>query len=393
MESARARCTKPFIVMDVLERAEALERAGRSIIHLEVGEPDFDMPEVVREAAEKALRDGRTHYTHSLGIWELREAIAARYHERYGVNVSPERVVVTAGTSGAFLLLFGALLDPGQRIAMADPGYPCYANFARFVDAEPVRVPVEAEDSFALTPDRIAAAAVGRPLQAVLVSSPANPTGTITPRETYRWLVDQPMTLISDEIYHELRYDDGEEFTALEVADEGKTIVVDGLSKRWAMTGMRVGWAVVPQDMVRCFNKLSQNLFISVCTVAQHAAIAALKHAQPAVDEMVATYRERHDYLVAALRELGFGIDVVPQGAFYVFARMGHMHPDSYEFCFRMLEEAGVAATPGIDFGEHRTTEYVRFAYTRSLDDIKEGVRRLRAWLRDRPDAPFANIC
>ena len=393
MESARARGTKPFIVMDVMERAEALEREGRSIIHLEVGEPDFDMPDVVREAAHKAIRDGHTHYTHSLGIRELREAIAARYHERYGVDISPDRVVVTSGTSGAFLLLFGALLDPGGRIAMADPGYPCYANFARFVSAEPVRIPVEAEDSFALTPERVAAAAVGGSLRVALVSSPANPTGTVTPREAYRWLADQPMTLISDEIYHGLRYDEAEEFTALQVADDGKVIVVDGMSKRWAMTGLRVGWTIVPEAMVRSLNKLSQNLYISVCSVAQHAAVAALRHAQPDVDAMVATYRERHDYLVGALRQLGFGVEVEPQGAFYVFARMAHLAPDSYEFCVRMLEEAGVAATPGVDFGEHRTREYVRFAYTRSLDDIKEGVRRLRAWLRDRSEAPYDNIC
>lgn len=385
MESTRARDTRPFIVMDVLERAEALERQGRRIVHLEVGEPDFDVPPVVREAAERALREGRTHYTHSLGIWPLREAVAAWYARRYGVTVSPERVVITAGTSGAFLLLFGALLEPGDGVLLSDPGYPCYANFARFVDARPVRVPVEAADGFAVTPERVAAALAEAPeARVALVSSPANPTGTVTPRATYEWLADpvrtgRPLRLVSDEIYHGLRYDGGAEFTALAVRDDA--IVVDGLSKRFAMTGLRVGWTVVPQALVRPLNKLSQNLFISVPSVSQYAAVAALEHALPDMDRMVATYRERRAALLAGLRATGFAVEVEPQGAFYVFARMGHLYPDSYEFCLRMLEEAGVAATPGVDFGHHRTREYVRFAYTRSIDDIREGVRRLQEWI------------
>lgn len=377
MDSSRARDTTPFIVMDVLERAETLERQGRRIVHLEVGEPDFDVPPIVREAAERALRDGRTHYTHSLGIWELREAIAEWYDRRYAVTVSPERVVVTAGTSGAFLLLFGALLEPGDGVLLSDPGYPCYANFARFVDARPVRVPVDAADGFAFTPERIGPVVPEGKI--VLVSSPANPTGTITPRETYEWLAEQPLRLLSDEIYHGLRYDDAEEFTAIAVSDDA--IVVDGLSKRFAMTGLRVGWTVVPQALVRSLNKLSQNLFISVASLSQYAAVAALRHAVPDMERMVATYRERHDVLVGALRDLGFLVEVEPQGAFYVYARMSHLHPDSYGFCLRMLDEAGVAATPGVDFGRHRAEEYVRFAYTRSVEDIREGVRRLKEWI------------
>lgn len=381
MESTRARDTRPFIAMDVLERAEALERQGRRIVHLEVGEPDFEVPPAVREAAERALRDGRTHYTHSLGIWPLREAVAEWYARRYGATVSPERVVITAGTSGAFLLLFGALLEPGDAVLLSDPGYPCYANFARFVDARPVRVPVEAADGFAFTPARVAAAlAREERVRAALVSSPANPTGTVTPRATYEWLAGQPLRLISDEIYHGLRYDGGEpEFTALAVTDDA--IVVDGLSKRFAMTGLRVGWTVVPAALVRALNKLSQNLFISVASVSQYAAVAALQHGLPDMERMVATYRERRTALLSGLRAVGFLVEVEPQGAFYVFARMSHLHADSYEFCLRMLEEAGVAATPGVDFGRHRTREYVRFAYTRSTDDIIEGVRRLKEWI------------
>ena len=389
MESSRARDTRPFIVMDVLERAETLERQGRRIVHLEVGEPDFDVPPVVREAAERALRDGLTHYTHSLGIWRLREAIAGWYDRRYGVAVSPERVVVTAGTSGAFLLLFGALLEPGEGVLLADPGYPCYANFARFVEARPVRVPVDAEDGFAFTPARVEAALTEDPrARVVLVSSPANPTGAVTPRATYEWLATPRLTLVSDEIYHGLRYDGGEEFTALQVRDDA--IVVDGVSKRFAMTGLRVGWTVVPKGLVRSLNKLSQNLFICVPTVSQYAAVAALEQALPDMERMVATYRERHGVLVRGLRELGFRVEVEPQGAFYVFARMSHLHPDSYEFCLRMLEEAGVAATPGVDFGRHRTSEYVRFSYTRSVADIEAGLGRLKEWIptiRTSPEA------
>jgi len=380
MESRRARDTRPFIVMDVLERAEELERQGRPIVHLEVGEPDFDVPPVVREAAERALRDGRTHYTHSLGIWPLREAIAGWYARRYGVDVSPERVVVTAGTSGAFVLLFGALLEPGDGVLLSDPGYPCYANFARFVEARPLRVPVDAAEGFAFTPERVGEVLRREPgARAVIVSSPANPTGTVTPRATYEWLAAQRLRLISDEIYHGLRYDGGEELTALSLCDDA--IAVDGLSKRFAMTGLRVGWAVVPPGLVRALNKLSQNLFISVATVSQYAAIAALEHAVPDMQRMVETYRERRAELTRGLREVGFEVEVEPQGAFYVFARMAHLHPDSYEFSLRMLAEAGVAATPGVDFGQHRTHEYVRFAYTRSVEDIREGVRRLREWI------------
>jgi aspartate/methionine/tyrosine aminotransferase len=381
MESTRAREIQPFIAMDILEKAYALERAGRDIVHLEIGEPDLDMPAVAREAAERALRNGWTHYTHSLGIWELREAIAERYASRYGVSISPERIIVTAGASGAFLLLFGVLFDPGSRVLLSDPGYPCYVNFARFVGAEPVSVPVEADDGFALTPDRIGQELENDNVRGVVISSPANPTGTVTPRGTYEWLVDQAPTLISDEIYHGLRYNGGQEFTALEI--DGEAIVIDGMSKRYAMTGMRVGWMAVPDRLVRAINKISQNLFISVGSVSQHAAVAALREGEPDVERMVGIYRERHDYLVRALREIGFKVEVVPQGAFYVFARMSHLHPDSYEFCLKMLEEAGVAATPGVDFGRHRTREYVRFAYTSSLDSIREGVRRLEGWLHE----------
>jgi len=288
--------------------------------------------------------DGPTTPT-SLGLWELREAVAERYESRYGVSISPERIIVTAGASGAFLLLFGVLFDPGNRVLLSDPGYPCYANFARFVGAEPVSVPVEADDDFALTPDRIARELENGNVRGVVISSPANPTGTVTPRETYEWLAEQAPTLISDEIYHGLRYNGGRGFTALEINDEA--LVIDGLSKRHAMTGMRVGWMVVPDHLVRAVNKISQNLFISVGSVSQHAAVAALREGDPDVERMIDIYRRRHDYLVGALREIGFKVEVVPQGAFYVFARMSHLHPDSCEFCLKMLEEAGVAATPG----------------------------------------------
>lgn len=230
MESRRAREIQPFIAMDILEKAYALERAGRDIVHLEIGEPDLDMPPAAREAAERALRNGWTHYTHSLGLWELREAVAERYESRYGVSISPERIIVTAGASGAFLLLFGVLFDPGDRVLLSDPGSPCYANFARFVGAEPVSVPVEADDDFALTPDRIARELENGNVRGVVISSPANPTGTVTPRETYEWLAEQAPTLISDEIYHGLRYNGGRGFTALEINDEA--LVIDGLSKR-----------------------------------------------------------------------------------------------------------------------------------------------------------------
>ncbi len=377
MISKRMDGIRSFIVMDIMEKALELEARGKRVIHLEVGEPNHRPPPEVEEAAVRAIRDGHTHYTHSLGIRPLREGIARHYADHYGVEVDPERVIVTVGTSGAFALLLGVLLDSGERVLTADPGYPCYPNFARYVNAVPAAVPVDAEDGFTLSADAVGE--VGRAGELVLVSSPANPTGTVTPRDTYRDLVEQGFRVISDEIYHGLVYSKRGEFTALEIDPD--VIVVNGFSKRYAMTGFRLGWMVVPRSLVRPINRLAQNLFISAPAPSQWAGLAALEHAGSWVEETRAEYLRRRDLLVEILRDLGFVIRRIPDGAFYVFADVSAFGLDSFDFCQRMLEEAGVAATPGKDFGTHRTERYVRFAYTNSADAISEAGERIRSWL------------
>ncbi len=370
-----------FIVMDVLERAQALEAQGHSVVHLEVGEPDFDPPPPVVEAMRRAVCNGKTHYTHSLGIWPLREAIARRYLERYGVEVSPERVCITTGTSAAFLLIFGALLETGEAVAMSDPGYPCYPNFVRFVGGRPRPVPIAEADGFQLVPERLEAEDLAG-VRMFVVSSPANPTGTITGRPTYEWILEKGYRLVSDEIYHELVYTGEKEFSGLAVSDEA--IVVDGFSKRWAMTGCRLGWMVVPAGLVRAVNRLSQNLYISPPTPSQWGGLAALEQGSSHVECMRQEYGLRNRLLVEGLRRVGFSVAFPPQGAFYVFADVSRFCSDSFQFCMEMLHQAHVAATPGIDFGRNETSRYVRFAYTSSQEMIREGLSRLEKWLATR---------
>ncbi len=376
--SARLEHFTSFIVMDILEAALALERQGIDVVHLEIGEPDFAPPPPVEAAMARALQDGRTHYTHSLGIAELREAIAERYRTHYGVAVSPERICVTTGTSAAFLMLFGALLDTGEGVGMSDPGYACYPNFVRFVGGRPVRIPIAEEDGFQLTPEVIAGEDLDG-VSAFIISSPANPTGTLTGRRTYEWLLERGYTVISDEIYHGLVYAGEGERTALELSDD--VIVVDGFSKRYAMTGCRLGWMVVPPALVRPINRLAQNLYISPPTPSQYGGLAALQEGEGHVECMRREYGERRRLLIDGLRRLGIGIGFEPQGAFYIFADISRFSDDSFTFCQRMLQEAHVAATPGVDFGHHRTHRYVRFAYTRSQESIGKALARLERWL------------
>jgi len=367
-----------FIVMDILEAAIALERQGRDVVHLEIGEPDFAPPPPVIDAMQKALADGRTHYTHSMGIVELREAISRRYHDEFGLDVHPDRVCVTTGTSGAFILLFSAMANPGDPVLVTDPGYPCYPNFARVVSARPVPVPVREEDAFQLTPQSLDEFET-KGAALLLVSSPANPTGAITKPETYKRLLQSGVPLVSDEIYQGLLYDDERPFTALSLCDE--VIVVDGFSKRYAMTGSRLGWVVVPRHMVRAMNRLAQNLYISAPTVSQWGGVAALEQGRPYVEAMRQEYDRRRRKLIDGLRSLGFGVAVEPTGAFYVYADISAFSEDCFSFCMRMLNEAYVAATPGTDFGSFRTNRYVRFAYTSGIDRIETGLQRLSAWI------------
>lgn len=380
--SKRACEIPPFIVMDVLERAQALQAQGRSIIHLEVGEPDFETPRCVKEAAIQALADNHTHYTHSLGLKELRLAIAEHYRARYGVEVDPERILVTSGTSPAMLLLFGALLEQGQEVVVSDPCYACYPNFICFVGGKPVYVPVAEDDAFQFRPEEIAKR-LTPDTKAIVLNSPANPTGQLLSPERLRALADLapgtggPPYLISDEIYHGLVYE-GREHSILEFTDNA--FVLNGFSKLYAMTGWRLGYLIVPPQYIRPLQKMHQNFAICAPSLAQWAGIAALTQAQDDVARMVERYDARRQRLVAGLKKLGFKIPVTPTGAFYVFTRCDHLDADDYRLAFHILENAGVAVTPGRDFGPGGHG-FLRFSYANNLANIEEALRRLKDYL------------
>jgi aspartate/methionine/tyrosine aminotransferase len=374
--AGRAEALPPFIAMEVLERSQELERKGEHVIHLELGEPDFATPACVREAAVTALQEGRTKYTHSLGIRELREAIAERYASRYGVQVSPEQVLVTAGTSPAMWLLFSAILESGDEVILTNPHYACYPNFIRFSGGQPTYVGIWERDGFQLDPEAVRER-VGVRTKALLINSPANPTGAVLPEKCLKALADLDLLIVSDEIYHGLTYE-GEEHSILEYTDHA--VVLNGFSKAYAMTGWRLGYAIVPQALVRPLQKMHQNFFISASDFVQRAAIAAVQGAGAEVQKMRQIYDERRRFLVQALRRIGFTVSREPQGAFYVLADATAFAADSYRFAFEILGEAKVAVTPGIDFGSG-AEGHIRFSYANSLDNIREAVRRIEKYL------------
>jgi aspartate/methionine/tyrosine aminotransferase len=382
MVSGRAERLPPFIVMDVLERAQELARAGKDVIHLEVGEPDFDTPDCIKEAGIKAIRDGETGYSHSLGLIELREAICEDYRSQYGVEVTPDRIVVSSGTSPAMFLLFAALLEAGDEVVISDPRYACYPNFISFLGGVPVAVPVFEDDGFQYRPEDIRARLTGR-TRAVFINSPANPTGTILSSERMARIAELGPVVVSDEIYHGLTY--GEHaHSILEFTDTA--FVLNGFSKKYAMTGWRLGYVIAPKEYVRPMQKIQQNFFISASSFVQWAGVAALREAAPDVARMVAVYDERRRFMIGRLREMGFGIAVEPTGAFYVLANARHLGSDSYQLAFDILETVGVAVTPGIDFGPH-AEGYLRFSYASSLDNIREGMNRIEAYTAAREGA------
>jgi aspartate/methionine/tyrosine aminotransferase len=375
----RALNIPPFIVMDVLERAQALERQGRRIIHLEVGEPDFPTPECICEGANKAIRDGLTHYTHSLGLMELREAICDHYSKKYGVKVHPDQVVITSGTSPALFMIFAALLDRGEEIIISDPHYPCYPNFATFLGSKPVCVNVFEEEGFQYRAEEIREKITPRS-KAILVNSPSNPTGMLLSPERMSQIAEMGPYVISDEIYHGLVYGK-KEHSILEFTQ--KAFVLNGFSKAFAMTGWRLGYIISPPDFVRPLQKIHQNFFISAGSVSQWAGLAALGDAAPDVERMRRTYDERRKFLIKRLRELGFVLKVEPEGAFYIFLNVRHLSQNSYELAFDILEKAGVGVAPGIDFGEN-AEGYIRISYANSLQNIVEGLDRIEGYLKSR---------
>jgi aspartate/methionine/tyrosine aminotransferase len=370
--------------MDVLERANEMEREGADIVHLEVGEPDFDTPPCVKAAACKALEEGHTHYTHSLGLYELRENISEYFLNTYQVSVDPDQIVVTSGSSPAIFLAFSALLEKGDEVIISDPHYACYPNFVKFVEGVPVTIPVYEEDGFQYRPEAIKEKLTSK-TKAIFINSPSNPTGNLLSEDRMRQiaaLVDNPDApyVVSDEIYHRLVYE-GKEHSILEFTD--RAFVINGFSKAFAMTGLRLGYVIAPPEFIRPMQKISQNFFISANAMVQQAGIAALKEARNDVVRMQQTYNRRRKFMLRRLKELGFGITVEPTGAFYIFANAKHISNDSYKLAFEILEKAQVGVGPGIDFGKNGEG-YLRFSYANSMENIEEGMNRLQRYLEKR---------
>jgi aspartate/methionine/tyrosine aminotransferase len=366
-----------FIVMDVLEKAHEMEREGVDIIHLEVGEPDFDVPECVKAAAEKALQDNYTHYTHSLGLIELREAVCQNYFDTYGVTVDPEQVVITSGTSPAMFLIFSVLLNPGDEVIISDPHYACYPNFIKFSQGVPVTVAVYEKDGFQYRPEAIKDK-ITEKTKAIFINSPSNPTGNLLSAERMRQISTFEPFILSDEIYHGLVYE-GKAHSILEFTDHA--FVLNGFSKLYAMTGLRLGYLIAPKPFIRPIQKIQQNFFICANAMVQAAGIAALKESKDDVARMKEIYNQRRKLMIKRLRELGLGITVEPTGAFYVFANARHIMGNSYRLAFDILEKARVGVAPGIDFGKNGEG-YLRFCYANSLENISEGMDRLETYLR-----------
>lgn len=378
----RMKDIQPFHVMAILARARELEASGRSVIHMEIGEPDFVTPAPIIEAGQQAIGQGLTHYTPTSGLPELREAIAGFYHDQYGQTISSNRIIVTPGASGALLLILGILVNPGDQVLMADPGYPCNRNFVRFLEGTAVGIPVDGTTQYQLNKELIEKNWTDNTV-AVMLASPSNPTGTLVSGESLKeiaaFVKSKNGFLIVDEIYHGLIYDE-EYNTALAVADD--VFVINSFSKYFSMTGWRLGWLVAPDAYIKDLDKLAQNLFLAAPTPAQYAALAAFnKETKTILDKRCDEFKQRRDFLLPALRDLGFKISGTPQGAFYLYADCSAFTQDSYQFAIQLLEEKGVAITPGIDFGQNKANTHVRFAYTTSLENLREGVERIRAYL------------
>lgn len=386
----------PFQVMAILQQAQALASQGVDVIHLEVGEPDFTTPEPITQAAIKALNEGKTHYTPALGLPELRQAIADFYQSRYGVAVSANRIAITPGASGALLLLMAARLEAGDELLMADPGYPCNRHFARVFEAHGRLIPTTADSGFQLTTEHIKQHWNQDASKAVLMASPANPTGAMIPHQQLEQIAQQTRELGGelwvDEIYHGLTYHDLDENeaegrtegkcpqTALALGDD--VVVINSFSKYFGMTGWRLGWMVVPEYYIPVIERLAQNLFLAPPTPSQYGALAAFSEDSLTIMEgRRLELQQRRDYLLTELPKLGFKIPVIPDGAFYIYADASELTQDSQAFCEQLLQDTGVALTPGFDFGEQNAHLYIRFAYTTNIERLQQAISRIKAWL------------
>ncbi len=368
--------------MELLARARELEAQGRYIIHMEVGEPDFITPKTIIEAGRKALADGRTHYTPAMGLPELRQAISRQYNQRYGLEIDPGRIAVTPGASGALQLLLSVLVNPGDGVLLADPGYPCNRNFVHLVGGDPQSIKVEADTGYQLS-----AHLVEQHWQTntttVMVASPSNPTGTMLSAdelgEIYQVVQRHGGYLIVDEIYQGLIYE-AEDHTALEISDD--LFVINSFSKYYGMTGWRLGWLVAPEVYTDPIDRLAQNIFLAAPTLAQYAALQAFSEATLNIlEQRRKLFQQRRDFLLPALEDLGFRFPVKPQGAFYLYGNCSQHTSDSATFAHELLERMGVAVTPGMDFGENSPEQYLRFAYTTDMEKLQEGVCRIREFV------------
>ncbi len=377
--SQKSEQIPPFLVMDVLERAMEMAANGEDVIHLEVGEPDFDTADNIIQAGLDAMRAGKTHYTPSIGIPELRRAIASHHLQTYGVEVEPRDVVITSGSSPAIFLVLSALLDAGSEIILSDPHYACYPNFIRFLDGVPVFVPAPAEDGFQMNPDDVEKAITDK-TRAILINSPSNPTGTVMEPERMKRLARLGLPIISDEIYHGLVYE-GREHSILEFTRNA--FVVNGFSKLYAMTGWRLGYLIALPNHLRPIQKMIQNFFISPADFVQWAGLEALTNSAEQVRKMKEIFNQRRIAMISRLKEIGFGIKIDPTAAFYVLADARRFSSDSYKFAFDILEEAGVGVAPGIDFGSN-AEGFIRFSYTNSIENINIGLDRIELYLKTR---------
>lgn len=377
--SRRVAEIESFKVMDLLKRAKQLDAEGRDVVHMEAGEPDFLTAEPIANAAKKAIEMGMTQYTPAAGIPELREKISEWYLQHYGLDVSADRVVVTTGASSALLMVFALLADAGQSFIMADPGYPCNRQFLRFLEAKSQLVAVDAEQNFQLTAQLVNEHWSDN-TAGVLLASPANPTGAVVHEQEMRAIADAVRSkggaLIVDELYHGLIYEE-QDLSVLSI--DPNAFVINSFSKYFGMTGWRLGWLVAPAEVAPELEKLAQNLMISPNTVSQYAALAAFDpETIKILEERKVQFKLRRDLLVAGLRDIGFEIPLMPEGAFYVYADAKNFTDNAAEFCWSLLEEDHIATTPGLDFGQHRCNEFVRFSYTTGLDRIELALERLR---------------
>ena len=391
--ASRTEEIAPFQVMAILQQAQTLAAQGIDVIHLEIGEPDFTTPAPIVEAGIEALKQGKTHYTPALGLPELRQKIADFYRTRYGVDVSASRIAITPGASGALLLLMAARLEAGDELLMADPGYPCNRHFARVFEAQGRLIATTADSGFQLTQEHIEKNWTEGASKAVLMASPANPTGAMISHEVLEKIAqvtaDQGGELWVDEIYHGLTYHDASDSrfagqrpqTALALGEH--VVVINSFSKYFGMTGWRLGWMVVPEHYIPVIERLAQNLFLAPTTPSQYGALAAFDNDSLAIMEARRLeLQQRRDYLLAELPKLGFKIPVVPDGAFYIYADASALTQDTQVFCQQLLQETGVAITPGFDFGDQNANVYIRIAYTTNIERLEQAIARIKAWLQ-----------